>query len=461
MKGCLKQSSRAPSPTAEHTSSVSAATKHVAFDAGLEQVFLADEWDRTPTEPARNLSYQDILELKEIQRSLPRAIQPADLIGSRPAAHYLSTVPIGLLPLLPEADNTPPQPTSPVASTLTFSPNSWRTVRTPAPSIPNPSTQSSTWHPPHLAHLPPARPPIHRPKGRFAFLPLLDSQQDEEASGTTATTPGSRSRTPSPPASPPPSERSSSPDFFDVSHDPPTPSLTNASVDSSPLSRASSCSPEPTFLQLPPSCGHGRFCGIGKKMMTPPTTMSDSESWKNHYDYRRPGFGASRSPVTIVPHTPTTATAPVVPSQDIPPAPSTPTKKKQSSISAKKKNVIVINDIEIELDDDGQDQDDVSDEESNTSGNTPPAKAPSIPNARNANISSLTPSRHFTPLAAAPSPHTTSRQQPPSPTINAHAPICFKRGTAAQMMTACSPPRSSNSAKNGGQRSSPVLVPSA
>ncbi|KAF5362456.1 hypothetical protein D9756_002736 [Leucocoprinus leucothites] len=458
MKGCLKQSSRAPSPTADHPSPSSAA-KHVAFDPhSLEQVFFADEWDRTPAEPARNLSYQDILELKEIQRSLPRAIQPADLIGSRPASHYLSNVPIGLLPLLPESDNTPPQPSSTVASTLTFSQNSWRTVRTPAPSIPHPVKQSSTWHPPHLSHLPPARPPIHRPKGRFAFLPLLDSQQGEEQPQSSTPTPtpsGSRSRTPSPPASPPPSERSSSPDFFDVSHDPPTPSLTNASVDSSPLSRASSCSPEPTFLQLPPSCGHGRFCGVKSNTAVPKlgTPLADdrlgsSESWMNMrdtHDYRRPGFGAARSPVSsIVTATAATAATAAAPSQDIPPPPSTPTNKKDSSAKPKKKkNVIVINDIEIELDDDGQDQADIEEESS-----TPPAKAPSIPH-----ISSPTPTRPTS------SPPRLQPQQPTSPTINAHTPIFFKRSMPNQA-TSCSPPRSSSSA-TGGQRSNPVLVPSA
>lgn len=50
MKGCLKQSSRAPSPV-----------KHVAFGSdGSEEIYVADEWDRTPTEPARHLSYQSV-----------------------------------------------------------------------------------------------------------------------------------------------------------------------------------------------------------------------------------------------------------------------------------------------------------------------------------------------------------------------------------------------------------------
>ena len=55
MKGCLKQPSPVPSPGPECPN----ARKCVAFEAdGSEQVFFADEWDRTPMEPARKLSYQ-------------------------------------------------------------------------------------------------------------------------------------------------------------------------------------------------------------------------------------------------------------------------------------------------------------------------------------------------------------------------------------------------------------------
>ncbi|KAF9074866.1 hypothetical protein BDP27DRAFT_1359111 [Rhodocollybia butyracea] len=56
-------------------------------------------WDRTPTEPAGHLSYQDILELKAIQRTLPRAQQLPDMYTGKPAHHFLQHVPIGLLPL--------------------------------------------------------------------------------------------------------------------------------------------------------------------------------------------------------------------------------------------------------------------------------------------------------------------------------------------------------------------------
>ncbi|KAJ3571205.1 hypothetical protein NP233_g3902 [Leucocoprinus birnbaumii] len=246
--GFSKQSSRAPSPTAEHSSS---SVKHVAFDAGLEQSFSADVWDRT-SEPTRNL-YQDVLELKETQHSLPRAIQPADQIGrSLPVYRRYRTS----SPLLPESDSTPPRPKSPAASTFTFSSNSRRTVRTSAPSSLNPTTQSFTWHPSYLRI---CLRLVHRytgPKGG---------------------------------------------------------------------SRSCRCW---ILSRLLPSCGHGQFGGIGK-VMTPPTTVSDSETWKNHYDYRRPGFGYN----------------PLAFNTD---------EQAIEHAAKKKKNVIVINDIEIELDDDGQ-----------------------------------------------------------------------------------------------------------
>ena len=64
MKGCLKYSP-APSPgvpEAQQPPSSSASCHHhkcVAFGAdGSEEIYTADEWDRTPTEPARKLTYQ-------------------------------------------------------------------------------------------------------------------------------------------------------------------------------------------------------------------------------------------------------------------------------------------------------------------------------------------------------------------------------------------------------------------
>ncbi|KAF5316448.1 hypothetical protein D9619_006693 [Psilocybe cf. subviscida] len=178
MKGCLKPSSQShpgspsisPTPSSsstlvdgstttssDPTSSSSSSqsglntpptSRRKCVDFGKEicaEFFVADEWDRTPTEPARKLSYHsgvgtvacssfvrffgtipdlaslrpllslirvplppDLLELKEIQRSLPRANQPSDDYIGRAAKCYLRAVPIGLLPLLPDSNPTTP-----------------------------------------------------------------------------------------------------------------------------------------------------------------------------------------------------------------------------------------------------------------------------------------------------------------------------------------------------------------
>ncbi|KAG2351850.1 hypothetical protein BDR07DRAFT_1293508, partial [Suillus spraguei] len=104
MKSCLKSPSHSGSAT-PCTDSDDDATckKHVAFcEEGTEQVFEADEWDRTPAEIAQRLSYEDVLELKMIQRSLPRAQQSHDPLSSKPySGVFLRNVPIPLLPLNP------------------------------------------------------------------------------------------------------------------------------------------------------------------------------------------------------------------------------------------------------------------------------------------------------------------------------------------------------------------------
>ncbi|KAJ7147657.1 hypothetical protein C8R43DRAFT_1010335 [Mycena crocata] len=164
MKSCLKGLSLPGSPVPG-----SSCRKSVAFDPeGSEEVHWADEWDRTPTEPARKLSYQEVLELKEIQQSLPHAPQPPDL---RPGRQLLSTVPIGLLPLA-AADAT-----SPVSPPLSpNSPEAGQAYQTPfvmppgrARPIPPPTRFAS----PALTHLRPLSPPAPRPKPTFSFLPLL------------------------------------------------------------------------------------------------------------------------------------------------------------------------------------------------------------------------------------------------------------------------------------------------
>lgn len=93
MKGILKSTVLCPRHPQRH--------KTVSFPAGTAlctNVHEADEWDRTPVAATRKLSYQDILELKEMQIAL---------LKNTPAfPQLLSTVPVGLVPLLP-----PEQPT--------------------------------------------------------------------------------------------------------------------------------------------------------------------------------------------------------------------------------------------------------------------------------------------------------------------------------------------------------------
>ncbi|KAJ7663942.1 hypothetical protein DFH06DRAFT_925378, partial [Mycena polygramma] len=123
MKSCLKTPSLPSSP--DLSAQAPCLRKCVAFNAeGSEEVHWADEWDRTPTEPAKRLSYQELLELKEIQQSLPHAPQPADAHSLRPAKQLLSMVPIGLLPLGPAEPTSPvsPPPQSPPPETYAYAP---------------------------------------------------------------------------------------------------------------------------------------------------------------------------------------------------------------------------------------------------------------------------------------------------------------------------------------------------
>ncbi|KAG6370474.1 hypothetical protein JVT61DRAFT_11960 [Boletus reticuloceps] len=72
-------------------------SKHVAFCAdGTEEVYEADDWDRSPVPVAEKLTYGDMLELKALQRDLYLAPQP-----STPSAVLLPRVPIPLLRLNP------------------------------------------------------------------------------------------------------------------------------------------------------------------------------------------------------------------------------------------------------------------------------------------------------------------------------------------------------------------------
>ncbi|KAF9499357.1 hypothetical protein BDN71DRAFT_174702 [Pleurotus eryngii] len=361
MKGCLKYSSCTPMPspglppappcTPTHSSDAcQSRRKCVAFSmSALEEIYVADEWDRTPTEPARHLSYSDLLELKEIQRSLPLADQPADPFTHKPGSQYLSHVPIKLLPLLPEssscttpsicASSNTPSPVSEAPSTQLptkqhfvvrpgrlFPHGISSRSASPSPansrsSSPNRSTKPPFAKPPpcilpltdhttapkpasspssplgrvlppqmsHLSHLMPKNKVVPTPKRSFAFLPLLETPPST-ASNTPLATPlhselnsAVTSRANSTLSSPMPSlpnsptialkaleesapkhddattgrHLSDSDDGLDgVSrvYDPPTPSLTIASLDSSPpTSRASSMSPHDGYFPHHPA----------------------------------------------------------------------------------------------------------------------------------------------------------------------------------------------------------------
>jgi hypothetical protein len=269
------------------------------------------------------------MELKEIQRSLPLANQLPDPILGRPGRQYLSTVPIGLLPLLPQAD--PAVATqAPLQTTPHVSPTNYNLGLTSL--LLQRRITSRPRSPPsnHRQLLPSnekiSNPMAQRPRPNFAFLPLLD-------------TPTSSDTNPLPSNS---SSRSASPDLpsdTDQSLDPPTPSLTNASLDSSPMSRASSGSPEPSFLQLPPrhlSCGVDRYYNhrFGPRDSYFPD-MDDDHS--EHVVSHRPGIESSNFHSEKSTHSCDDAR---------------PVKPAELPKPTRKRNVIFVNDVEIELDDD-------------------------------------------------------------------------------------------------------------
>lgn len=98
------------------------------------------------------LFIRDMLELKQIRLSLPRAIQPPDTHSYIPP--ILSGVPVELLPLLPDSAPPTPIPATPIAS--------------PTPS----TTRMQSPSPPAT---PPPIPPSPAKKFNMAFLPLLDA----------------------------------------------------------------------------------------------------------------------------------------------------------------------------------------------------------------------------------------------------------------------------------------------
>lgn len=163
-----------------------------------------------------------MLELKEIQRSLPHATQPfndPDLpeLDARgvPRTHFLGTVPVGLVPLItpttlttpqPALADTPPYvvpcskvvsspcpshpsrpppspPSTPPPQVLVTKPPSQRTLNPPKP--PSLPTITEPWVPPP----PPPRLPYNipnqpRPMPRFNFLPLLETPAPPASNST-------------------------------------------------------------------------------------------------------------------------------------------------------------------------------------------------------------------------------------------------------------------------------------
>lgn len=419
---------------------------------------------------------RDLLELKEIQRSLPIADQPPDPLAGRAGRRYLTGVPIALVPLLPESDSTTsqpspttPTPTSPAQTSpwAAFSPTSRQSPTSPPfrgfQPTPNPS---------NLSHLPPSRPQVPKPNPRFAFLPLLDSPTGSTPSGPNA----SRSRTPSPARS-----------------DPPTPSLTNTSLESSPMSQASTCSSsDPPFFQLPPP--KKRFAGYCQDEdgdSFPQSLTSAMQSMK----MQPPPQGAGSTPRPPFPFEPNHSTnfgrsnPAFRPAYTVPnPAYAQPKPKKQRNVIVvngieidldgddsptpappppklkKKKNVIVVNGIEMDLDgsDDEEEQPKPSTPQPRSPVSSPPRSSPSSPSSITSN-GLPTP-----PPSTSPSPTLTQRKPLPptddSPFSGLHAPIRFKRAAPApapssssSMTTAypsCSPPRAFLSSSPSQRRGS-------
>ncbi|KAI0664407.1 hypothetical protein C8Q70DRAFT_930374 [Cubamyces menziesii] len=212
-----------PSLTSDGGSSASSCgRKTVAFcpEDDLEEVFWADEWDRTPAAVTPKLSYQDILELKQLRISLPYSPPPPTsrqpFTTSPPAAGpstkppfpvsrfatgpshtpskwknrseprqsevdpeilpYLDAVPIRLLPLLPQS----PSETAP-----TDAPEPHPQTPTPTASPEHRAAPPPPSEPPEIKIEPPAPAPLPNPppkKHNFAFVPLLPVQDQPQVS---------------------------------------------------------------------------------------------------------------------------------------------------------------------------------------------------------------------------------------------------------------------------------------
>lgn len=309
-----------------------------------------------------------------MQRSLPLANQPRDPLTGKLANCYLSGVPIGLLPLLPMTDDSdqlfiPPSPRSPSPTVPSVNHDAVELAPVSAWNMtfhkPNPNALlpvSSYTASPLLPHLLPSRLGPNRQTPHFPFLPLLDTPSSSESSSPyPSNTP---SRSPSPTSQ---GEHDLNSDLASDT-DQSTPSLTNASLDSSPHSTASSCSPEPPFLQLPspstkPSTLHGGYTVGSNDSYFPPCDL-----FNNMPDFSarfRPSLPRDHNHVAMMmPHAvPRHTTLNPPPRQTLQVAASKP----------KKRNIIIVNDVEIELDDDDDEEPRATPESPNTKRAISPA----------------------------------------------------------------------------------------
>ena len=187
------------------------------------------------------------MELKEIQNSLPRATQHPDFYSSTRTKQLLKGVPVCLLPLVAECSTASSpsssgysspvsRPSSPAASPLPeWSSISFRAAnkRQPAPEAKPPAPPArSTWTPPpHLAHLVPKVVQAPKPKPHFAFVPLCEPSRSDDTDTETET-----------------------------ETDPPTPLLTDASLDSDGEDYFESCPRRrPSMPDTPPTIARRNF----------------------------------------------------------------------------------------------------------------------------------------------------------------------------------------------------------
>lgn len=132
MKGCLvHHPNNLPSaalasppkrPKNVQRKSVSFCGSSQAEEQEKVEVYVADDWDRTPCQITPKLSYKDILELYELKLSVPRS--SSDKSGSgQPLPTLLEGVPVALLPLLSDETPTPKPPAATTSPTLSTNPS--------------------------------------------------------------------------------------------------------------------------------------------------------------------------------------------------------------------------------------------------------------------------------------------------------------------------------------------------